>query len=210
MTTSTNPSVFCWCGKELKAYVSNAASGQIGTMSIWHTDGTEACPEPVFCWCGKLLKASASDDFGYQDGTMRYIHDDDTESCPDPAWLLQRNKELETKLEVSDKRIDALEEENASLVSWQCPFQDGKTGLTSDEHGHQYCAKKKRLDWLDKKSDELVTIHSFPFIGGERNGEIEWCLEHYNDTLASLLTFTGKTIRDVIDKAMQADEERSE
>ena len=38
-----------------------------------------------------------------------------------------------------------LEEENAALAAWQCPFHDGKSGLTSDEHGHQYCAKEKRI-----------------------------------------------------------------
>lgn len=38
-----------------------------------------------------------------------------------------------------------LEKENAALAAWQCPFQDGKSGLTSDEHGHQYCAKEKRI-----------------------------------------------------------------
>ena len=30
---------------------------------------------------------------------------------------------------------------NFELASWQCIYRDGKTGLTSDEHGHQNCAK---------------------------------------------------------------------
>jgi hypothetical protein len=37
--------------------------------------------------------------------------------------------------------IANLEKENSDLASWQCIFHDGKTGLTSDEHGNQYCAK---------------------------------------------------------------------
>jgi hypothetical protein len=37
--------------------------------------------------------------------------------------------------------IANLEKENSELAAWQCIFHDGKTGLTSDEHGNQYCAK---------------------------------------------------------------------
>jgi hypothetical protein len=37
--------------------------------------------------------------------------------------------------------IERLEKENFELASWQCIYRDGKTGLTSDEHGHQTCAK---------------------------------------------------------------------
>ena len=37
--------------------------------------------------------------------------------------------------------IERLEKENFELASWQCIYHDGKTGLTSDEHGHQTCAK---------------------------------------------------------------------
>jgi hypothetical protein len=37
--------------------------------------------------------------------------------------------------------IANLEKENSDLAAWQCIFHDGKTGLTSDEHGNQYCAK---------------------------------------------------------------------
>jgi len=37
--------------------------------------------------------------------------------------------------------IANLEKENSELAAWQCVFHDGKTGLTSDEHGNQYCAK---------------------------------------------------------------------
>jgi hypothetical protein len=37
--------------------------------------------------------------------------------------------------------IANLEKENAELAAWQCIYHDGKTGLTSDEHGNQYCAK---------------------------------------------------------------------
>lgn len=37
--------------------------------------------------------------------------------------------------------IANLEKENSELAAWQCIYHDGKTGLTSDEHGNQYCAK---------------------------------------------------------------------
>jgi hypothetical protein len=37
--------------------------------------------------------------------------------------------------------IERLQKENFELASWQCIYRDGKTGLTSDEHGHQKCAK---------------------------------------------------------------------
>jgi len=37
--------------------------------------------------------------------------------------------------------IERLQKENFELASWQCIYRDGKTGLTSDEHGNQTCAK---------------------------------------------------------------------
>jgi len=37
--------------------------------------------------------------------------------------------------------IERLQRENFELASWQCIYRDGKTGLTSDEHGNQTCAK---------------------------------------------------------------------
>lgn len=70
--------------------------------------------------------------------------------------------------------------------------------------------EKKRLDCLDEKRDKRVTIYSYSYIGGARDGEIDWCLEYREDTHAGWLIFTGETIREAIDKAMQADEERSE
>lgn len=42
-------------------------------------------------------------------------------------------------------RVKELEEENHALAAWQCPFQDGKKGLTGDEHGNQFCAMKTAL-----------------------------------------------------------------
>ena len=44
--------------------------------------------------------------------------------------------------------------ENADLASWQCVHLDGKTGITSDEHGNQSCAKDAVISRLtsDKKS----------------------------------------------------------
>jgi len=39
------------------------------------------------------------------------------------------------------EEIYSLQKENAELASWQCIYRDGKTGLTSDEHGNQTCAK---------------------------------------------------------------------
>ena len=186
---------------------------------------TNSTNTPPHCWCGKQLKVFSTGYF------WSCAHEDGTESCPDPAWLLQRNEELEKERnecarvarvqgiiaamyryesQEAQKSIRELEEENASFVSWQCPFQDGKTGLTSDEHGHQYCAKKARLDWLDEKRDKRVTIYSYSYIGGARDGEIDWCLKYREDTHAGWRIFTGETIREVIDKAMQADKERSE
>lgn len=39
------------------------------------------------------------------------------------------------------EEIYRLQKENAELASWQCIYTDGKTGITSDEHGNQSCAK---------------------------------------------------------------------
>ena len=69
--------------------------------------------------------------------------------------------------------------------------------------------EKARLDWLEEKRDKRVTIYSGFYIGGVRDGEIEWSIEYRKDTHAGWLIFTGETIREAIDKAMQADEERS-
>jgi hypothetical protein len=43
-------------------------------------------------------------------------------------------------------RVAELEAETSALSSWQCPFPDGKTGLTSDDHGHQFCAMQRRAE----------------------------------------------------------------
>ena len=52
-------------------------------------------------------------------------------------------------------RIEALEKENFSLASWQCPYTDGKQGLVGDEYGNQYCAKQARIEALLKENAEL-------------------------------------------------------
>ncbi len=44
-------------------------------------------------------------------------------------------------MEIMDKGFD--------LTAWQCPFLDGKKGLSSDEHGHQFCAMERRFEKLE-------------------------------------------------------------
>ena len=43
-----------------------------------------------------------------------------------------------------------LRKENFALSAWQCPYVDGVTGLTSDEHGNQYCAMSVRFSELQQ------------------------------------------------------------
>jgi hypothetical protein len=45
---------------------------------------------------------------------------------------------------------DEARKENEVLATWQCPFQDGKKGLTSDEHGTQFCAMEERVKELEE------------------------------------------------------------
>ena len=54
-------------------------------------------------------------------------------------------QELATAKEINGlvAKIKEREEENAKLAAWQCIHTDGKTGLTSDERGNQFCAKDK-------------------------------------------------------------------
>ena len=46
--------------------------------------------------------------------------------------------------------IEQLREENKSLAAWSCIHVDGKTGIFSDEHGNQHCAKDKEIERLRK------------------------------------------------------------
>jgi len=43
-----------------------------------------------------------------------------------------------------EARIAQLEKDGAALSAWQCIHMDWKTGITSDDHGNQYCAKDRR------------------------------------------------------------------
>lgn len=46
---------------------------------------------------------------------------------------------------------DEARKENEALAAWQCPFQDGEKGLTSDERGNQYCMMEARVKELESK-----------------------------------------------------------
>ena len=45
--------------------------------------------------------------------------------------------------------------ENSNLASWQCPYLDGVSGLTSDDWGHQFCAKERTIRHLMARVREL-------------------------------------------------------
>jgi hypothetical protein len=54
-----------------------------------------------------------------------------------------------------DPRIAQLEKDGAALSAWQCIHMDGKTGITSDDHGNQYCAKDRRIAQLEAENERL-------------------------------------------------------
>lgn len=55
----------------------------------------------------------------------------------------------------AESRVKELWEENFQLAAWQCPFKDGKKGLTSDEYGNQSCAMEARVKELGDMNEQL-------------------------------------------------------
>jgi hypothetical protein len=63
---------------------------------------------------------------------------------------------LENGQALSDAQAELKKErENGfALAAWQCIYVDGKTGLTSNDYGHQYCAKDVEIIALERERDD--------------------------------------------------------
>lgn len=67
--------------------------------------------------------------------------------------------------------ISKLIQEKNDLAAWQCPFHDGKTGLTSDEHGHQYRNMERERD--EARADAEAVEIERNVLGTERDHALE-------------------------------------
>lgn len=71
------------------------------------------------------------------------------------------NNRLETLQDARNCMQDLLKttdtENDAALASWQCIHTDGVTGITSDEHGNQFCAKDAKIAARDAEIVRLRT-----------------------------------------------------
>ena len=76
--------------------------------------------------------------------------------CPFCGRCSGSGKEPSTYEERRETEIEQLKEENTKLSSWQCPYLDGKTGLTSDDHGHQFCIKDAEIKRLREAIASIV------------------------------------------------------
>ena len=84
-------------------------------------------------------------------GTLREIWENN-----DSKWVCDTVDEVMHAIRQLLRERDEARETIRALEAWQCPFVDGTTGLTSDEHGNQFCAMEARVKEWEKENQGLL------------------------------------------------------
>ena len=77
------------------------------------------------------------------------------------AEILAAKQNHTDAIEAALAREAALLKEGSALSAWQCIFADGRTGLSSDEHGHQFCQMQRRAEAAESREAALRDALAF-------------------------------------------------